>query len=264
MTGSVVDTADQPIAGAYILLIDDTANIQDADTVVSTQDGSFSKEIDVLSTALVIFYGAVKPGYTLKTGVGIILLGKVNLGKIVLQKAGGVTVPVKVSGVVLDSLTQNPVEGALVQVSVIGAGLSNPDSVLTGTDGKFSITIAADTTSTSTIQSRAVILVRKDGYQLKQGNKLLEGNTTVDMGTILLSKVISAINNYLFFSKSTIVSQAKVMEVYSLRGQQLYCGKPMHPVEVLKNSSLPVAQPCIITYKKDNKVIYSHKVMTIK
>ncbi len=253
VTGTVVDTADNKIEGALVRLTSRMIGL-DYDSVLTDADGKFSKKMTVRDNDRRISYIASKNGYQNAMGnKGIDSSSIIDLGKIVLRKGGGVGRTVTVTGRVVDSGSNEPIENARVVLSTIN--VLNPDTVNTNRSGRFSASVEIPASgSTNPIIIYAVFM---ENYNPKVGQKAVTLLPMVDLGTIKLIKSSVGINSVPRL-KGGVSLKPNKLEIYTLKGQMIYSG-------LIKNHNFPYSlcispqQPLIIRYKRNDIVLFTQK-----
>ncbi len=254
VTGKVTDTSGTAIPEAMVVLGSGLTNIN-TDTVYTGNNGTFNTKVTVNQNAYGIMYRISKSGYNTKSGYGLIDTAgnTVDLGTVVLDH--GITQDITVTGRVIDSVTGDPIENALVRLSTSLSIIDTLyDSTYTGSDGKFSHVMNPD----MWIQPRLLYLVTKDGYLPNYGIEKIQG-TTVALGDIKLQKESVSITHPTTAVKSS--NGRGWIALYSLRGQLLYSGKEVPIHHLVSRSVINKAQPIIEVHKRGNKKIYRKNIL---
>jgi hypothetical protein len=272
VTGTVVDSATgAPVPGALVLLLDTTASVLSIDletlmnslgnwkldSAFSGADGSFSGSMSVSSGNMLLVYGVLKQGYQFYYFLTTIPPGanSVNIGTIRL-KANDASAKdtITVSGKVVDSVTNQPIGGALVAMSGLGGIDTAGNRVLTNTDGTFSKQVIISKLNNSSIVAYVATAV---GYTPKVGQGTA-ANKVLDVGTILLVSAGSAVvqgRGMSFVKKS-----ADRMAVYSLTGKLLYAG-PVLPLESVMRKHRGAI---IVDLKRNSTVVERKKIFPLE
>jgi len=268
VSGKVVDSiTGAPIPNATLLLYATASynispnNLGDLklDTVYSDANGDISHTMSVIQNAFILVYGVIKQDYQIYYSVAGIQLQfniiTVNLGTIKLQK---VDVLVKdtivVSGAILDSSTGMGIDGAQVIMSGLGSFDTTGNTVLTGSDGKFSKQVIAGNAVSDT---QLIYLVSKDGYRPMVGQQYISGKT-LDLGTILLKRNTQGI--IASAAPVRMPRAAVVTGVYTLKGQLVSVGPfASGNPKLFRHSGVAVA-----VFRNQNGDARAKKVMATK
>lgn len=262
VSGTVSDTAGNPIDSAIILITRDTVSVNPTfDTIYSGPDGNFSKEIQVNDNAIGVAYAASKRGYETKYGYGQITGTTCNLGTIVLRKSGSGTRTVHVFGSVYNARTNQPVNQALVILSTSGNIVDPPDSAYSGTDGAFYKAIEIDSSGIGQVAPMLLYRIEKEGFLPAQGREMIRTDT-VDLGKIDIEPNPTSIENGNPISFTVAVPNN--ISIYSLKGQLIYSGAEMNIDRLVHLGIISKSQPMIISYKLNNNVLFRKKVNPIK
>jgi hypothetical protein len=261
--GTVVDTLDKPIEKAMVLL---SGGISVIDTMIDTaftgSDGKFEKKMTISDNARSLLYAVSKEGYATKTGQQQIPGGndRVDLGTIVLGK-GGPARKVLVIGQVVNARTSDPIEGALVILSEIGIGITDPpESTNTDREGNFEQVMEVDSGGIGSIRPSIAYNVSKEGFAPANGRERVQRDT-LDLGEIALQPMVVPITNNMHTSLN--FNSANRVLIYSLKGQLLYAGKPQSISEEFI-STIGGSQPVFIHYKLDNTLLGIKKIARIR
>lgn len=261
VSGTVSDTAGNPIDSATILITRDTISVNPTfDTIYSGPDGNFSKEVRVNDNAIGVAYAASKRGYQTKYGYGQITGTTCNLGTIVLRKSGSGTRTVHVLGSVFNARTNQPVGGALVILTTSGNIIDPPDSAYSGYDGSFYKAIEIDSSGIGQVAPQLLYRVEKDGFLPAQGRERIRTDT-VDLGKIDIEPDPTSIENG--NPVSFTVAVPNNIAIYSLKGQLIYSGTEMNIDRLVHLGIISRSQPMIITYNLNNNVLLRKKVNPI-
>lgn len=263
VTGTVVDAADKPVEQAIVLLSGGIGvNDSLVDTAFTGRDGTFSKKITIRDYTRTLFYAVQKDGYATSTGQKMIPGGndRVDLGKIVLRKSGP-TKKITVVGTVLDARTQSPIEKALVILSEVGIGITDPpESTFTDRGGNFAQVMEIDSGGIGSVRPTIGYRVIKDGYAPANGTERIQRDT-VKIGRILLRPLSVPITNHL---KAPVqFYNANRMVIYSLKGQLLYSGKPLE-IQTNFYTAIGGFQPIVVHYLQGDILVNIRKITQVR
>jgi hypothetical protein len=180
---------------------------------------------------------------------------RVDVGVITLHK--GNFDYVTVYGSVMDSETGKPVEDASVVATSNSLVVIDVDSTHTDDDGTFSMSIKVE--RTGVVRPTATYSIGKRGYYFRKGTAGVIGDT-IHIGKVELVKDGTPIQ--LQYQKRVVAMKPDKIEVYSLKGQMLYSGKPLDGTATLYGYF--GRQLCVIHYKKDNQLLGTRKITQMR
>lgn len=251
--GLVVDTADNPIADALIIIstMGGPGGGEVLDTLSSGADGKFAKDIVYNEDLERVRYAASKEGYTAANGMGDVVQDTADLDTITLRP-GGTPVNIYVFGMVVDT-SDNPIADVQIILSTQGTGgIQVLDTLSSGNDGNF-----AENVEVSEYVFRINYEASKDGYLTAEGN----GNVmqdTCDLDTItLIPGPTPIINNVV---QVTIGTKPNKIKLFNLKGQMLYYGSELDLKKALQGK-IARSQMLTVHYMLDNTVLYREKII---
>ena len=223
VSGNVVDNNGKPVYLAHITFsdMDTTGGITPAtDTLLTKADGTFSKQITLNSTAKMLVYIVVMDGHKAKTGYNLQLSPNMNLGTMTIDVASQDD-SLKISGLVQDKSTNNPVEGVQVILSVVSSIISLPDTVYTKNDGRFSHTIAGTTEGIVSMKPFVYYTISKKNFT-EVKDSLVPTKKEIDLGTIKMKQLTNIKHNFVLFNETS--NQPHTITIYTLQGKKIFQG----------------------------------------
>ena len=136
--GTVVDEADNPVEGAWVILL------YPPDSTLTGQDGTFSKlytHEGMVGEKLK--YTVKKDGYKYLYGSEVPSTDTLDLGKLIIQKIGALR-EITITGLVLDSATNEPIDSALIEIYPYNSINLPHDTSYSNSSGSFSGTLIVE------------------------------------------------------------------------------------------------------------------------
>lgn len=255
-TGDVIDGA-----AVFALGINMTAMaIPDSvDTFYTNASGYFEKTIQVEDGDNTLIFGAQKENYLVKTDMKAYLFtsipSEVDLGDVLLKTIDDASDTLKVSGVVLDSITNLPVSGATVMITSGVIGDITIDSLTTNDNGEFQGAMPY-IPGENALFNFLLYSVSKDKYNTKADTSNISENGIIDLGDIFISPIITPITK--IFNNGLSIKPTH-FTVYSLQGKKIYSGT-MRSYARFKKSDFS-NQQFIIKYFKNGNLLAAEKVL---
>lgn len=178
--GTVVDEAENPVEGAWVILL------YPPDSTLTGQNGTFSKLYTHEGpVGEKLKYTVKKDGYKYFYGSDVPMTDTLDLGKIVIQEIGA-TREITITGVVLDSATNNPIDSALIEIYPdISINLPH-DTSYSNSSGSFSGKLIVEEINEC---PEFIYTCKKTGYRSMGRQITAEENDHFDIGTIILPKI---------------------------------------------------------------------------
>jgi hypothetical protein len=267
VSGTVKAAAtNEPINEASVALFGgtlDMSTIPDSiDTVFTGSDGTFEATITVPENANILFYGAHKEGYLAKTDIKQYLLTpmptEIDVGDILLKTIDDAKDTLRVSGTVVDSITQEPLSDVKIRVTSGLIGDITIDSLTSDAQGKFDGKIPY-IPGTNPLFKAIFYSAEKDGYIPKGDTAGIPDNEIIDLGTIELVEENIAIKYPIQKFK---MQQPTHIAVYSMNGKLIYEGPFNHQkvFDILNTAN----QQVLIRYYRNNKLLGVIKDLQLK
>lgn len=255
---------NKPIDSAMVVLFEGSMSMTGApatfDTVFTKADGTFQKTITISDTAKGMISAVYKTGYLAKTAFKPFLTGipnSVDLGTILLKTTADAKDTLQVKGLVIDSITKQPLENAIIVVTSGLLGDISIDSISTGADGRFNEKIPY--IKNSPLFNEMIYFASKTDYAQKGGRKAIPANEIVDLGTIELVKQSIQIKNP--FIKLIQIKPTHIA-VYTVHGKMLHRGRITEYPKVM--NKLSSSQQLVIRYYRNDVLVEESKGVNIK
>jgi hypothetical protein len=270
ISGVVVDSANNPISGALVILTSGggigaiggefgAAGVEDS--VLTNSSGAFSDSILLDTTSasmggLMVSWKVSATGFSSREGDADAASDTVALDTILLKKTATPLLAI-ISGVIVDDLGA-PIDSAAIGISSVSSDISDMMSrnatthtIYSKVDGSFSDSISVDTTYG--LQLTIMWTVSMSGYTNCTGEtQILNSVTSLD--TIVMTRIPSAIR---VASRTVLKTKANSIRITSLNGRLLWQGKPDALKEILANHLFFSSQPVMITYLNNRTVLQS-------
>lgn len=177
--GAVIDQFDKPVQEAQIFF----CGWQLLDSVITKHDGCFSLFFPSSDIDPTIKFNIQKKGYKSYYDKTASVEDTLDLGYIIIQKIGK-TRDIRISGIVIDSITSRPIEKAFVEIYPSDVTLNLPkDSCYTDLSGTFCGTLTVEETDTN---PQFIYTCDKDGYLPFGRIMQADSSDSFDVGTALL------------------------------------------------------------------------------
>jgi len=258
------EATNQPIDSAMIVLFEGSLSMSTMpttfDTIFTNKDGTFQKTITITDTAKGLISAVYKTGYLAKTAFKPFITGipnSVDLGTILLKTIADAKDTLQVKGLVVDSITKQPLQNALIVITSGLIGDITIDSIVTGADGRFNEKIPY--IKNSPLFNEMIYFASKTDYQPKGGRKAIPANEIVDLGTIELYNPNIAIKNTVI---KLIQGEPTHVAVYTLNGKMIYKGTTALFQKAL--NGLSSSQQLIIRYYRNDMLVGELKGVSIK
>jgi len=255
---------NQPIDSAMVVLFEGSLSMSTMpstfDTIFTNKDGTFQKTITISDTAGGMISAVYKTGYLAKTAFKPFITGipnSVDLGTILLKSTADAKDTLGVKGLVIDSITKQPLQNAVVVITSGLIGDITIDSIVTGADGRFNEKIPY--IKNSPLFNEMIYFASKTDYQPKGGRKAIPANEIVDLGTIELYNPNIAIKNTVI---KLIQGEPTHVAVYTLNGKMIYKGTTALFQKAL--NGLSSSQQLIIRYYRNDMLVGELKGVSIK
>ena len=258
------EATNLPIDSAMVVLFEGSPSMSTMpstfDTIFTKSDGTFQKTITISDTAGGLISGVYKTGYLAKTAFKLFVTGipnSVDLGTILLKTIADAKDTLQVKGLVIDSITKQPLQDAIIVVTSGLIGDITIDSIPTGADGRFDEKIPY--IKNSPLFNEMIYIASKTGYVTKGGRKAIPQNQIVDLGTIELYNPNIAIKNTVI---KLIRSKPTHVAIYTLNGKMIYKGTIAHYRQALDR--LSSSQQLVIRYYRNDMLIGELKGVSIQ
>ena len=248
--GVVVDTSDNPVQGASIVISTTGPGSGDVlDTLTSGADGAFAQDVVYNDDLRRIRWRASKDGFNTENGMEDVVRDTADLDTIVLR--GQSLRQLFVCGTIIDT-SDNPInEAQIVLRSGSGGGGEIIDTLFSGTDGAF-----AELITITEIYGRIRYEVTKNGYLPTNGSGEVE-NDTCDLDTITLRDGITIINNPVLIAFD---KKPDNIQLFNMRGQMIYAGRDLDLQKALKGKAART-QMYIAHFRQGKTLLYTGKVV---
>lgn len=254
-TGTPVSQALVLLSGLSSLSIPNDIGGFKYDSTYSNADGTFKDTVTI--TGSILLYGAIKDGYDLSWNYVFIPLLSTNVNAPTIKLLPVGTSPkdtFMVSGTVVDSVTNKPIDGA--QVILTGMSLSmTGDTVLTDANGIFSKQAIVSRTGPRSVLI-LIYAVSKHGYDSRIGQNQPNGKQ-VKLGTIKLAPRATGVLPQRAIAP--LKRSANAMSVFTLSGKRLYAG----PARQLDRSLQRGAGVAVVRFTQDNSIA-AGKIVSVK
>lgn len=254
---------EEPIANAAVSAMGVNMNMAAFPTALDTfftdETGYFEKTIQVEDSDNILFYGAQKDGYLIKTNMELFIFGgipaEVNIGDVLLKTIADATDTLEVAGSVIDSLTKEPLVGANVMISSGVVGDITIDSFSTDNDGNFAGKMPY-IPGENALFNFAFYGVSKDQYEAKGDTTAISSDGAINLGEVELVPVNTPIVNII---KNIVNIKPTHFKVYSLQGKEIYSGSMSSFAKLNKKDFSN--QQFVIKYFKEKSLVSVEKVL---
>lgn len=231
--GKVVDDQGAPVGLAHVTLTDaDTAggNEPSNDTVFTKNDGTFQKKITISNNAQYVVYIVIHKDFKVKTGAKFPISNEMDCGTISMESF----LPsdtLSISGVAQDKNTNEPLENAMVILSVASLVPGFPDTTYTDNNGKFSHTMPGSLEGVGPVEPLVRCHISKANYETVK-DSVKPTALTVDFGIMqLVPENQSILPDLTPLLKS---GYQPTMILFTLKGQTLFQGTGQDMIDFLK------------------------------